>query len=67
MESFGERLKRLREERGMTQEELADRLNIARSLLARYENGMRMPTALTVRQMRDILGTSCDYLLTGEG
>lgn len=67
MISFGERLKRLREERGMTQEELAERLNISRSLLARYENGMRMPTALMLRQMRDILGTSCDYLLTGEG
>ena len=66
MESFGARLKRLREERGLTQEEFADRLNIARSLVARFETDARMPTAMTIKQMRDILGTTCDYLLMGE-
>lgn len=66
METFGERLKRIREERGLTQEELADRLNIARSLVARFETDVRMPTALTLKQMRDILGATVDYLLVGE-
>jgi len=38
-----ERLKQLREERGLTQKQLAEMLNISRSALSLYESGQRQP------------------------
>ena len=43
MATFADRLKVLRQERELTQAELADKLNIGRSALAMYESGKRIP------------------------
>lgn len=63
---FGERMRELREGKGLTQEQMADRLNIARSLVVRYEQGTRWPTLLTAGEIARELGTTVDYLLKGE-
>ena len=41
--SFGERLRRRREEKGMTQQQLARQLGISKSAVGNYETGVSMP------------------------
>ena len=40
---FSKELKRLRKKRGLTQQELADELKLAKSTISMYENGKREP------------------------
>ncbi|MDE6356742.1 MAG: helix-turn-helix domain-containing protein [Clostridia bacterium] len=60
---FSERLKELRLEAKMTQQQIAERLKIKQSSYARYEYGNREPTLQTVTQIAKIFDVSCDYLL----
>lgn len=46
--TFGASLKRLRMERGLSQEELARRLGTSKQAISRYENGARVPKISTV-------------------
>ena len=47
--AFGKRLKGLRKEKGFTQKELANKLNIRFSHLNKYENGMHVPPIALAR------------------
>ncbi|MBQ8967274.1 helix-turn-helix transcriptional regulator [Ruminococcus sp.] len=56
-------LKKLRTEKTLTQEDLADVLHISRAAYCRYENESReIPIALLI-QLADIYSTSTDYIL----
>ena len=46
---FGNTLSRLRAERGLSQQELADQLHVTRSAVANWESGHRMPDMLAYR------------------
>jgi transcriptional regulator with XRE-family HTH domain len=62
-ETVGQRLARLRRERGLTQAELAGRLGIAQPIVSDYERGeLRLHGQLIVR-LTAILGVSADELL----
>lgn len=61
--TFHERLKTLREERGFTQQHLAEVLNLTPSAVSHYENGTNEPTIETLIRMADILNVSVDYLV----
>ena len=62
-ESFGERLKRLRTERGVTQVELANKIGIIQVMISDYENDRtRMHAEMVVRFAR-ALSVSTDVLL----
>lgn len=56
-------LKKIREEKNLTQQALADMLNIQRPTYSRYENGDREPDFDTILKMSEILEVSTDYLL----
>ena len=60
---FNERLKMLREERGFTQQHLAEVLNLSSGAVSHYENGTNEPTIETLIRMADILNISVDYLV----
>ena len=60
---FGARLKELRESKGMTQAQVADKIGLSRSLLSEYEAGIRLPTTETLPNLAAIYGTSADYML----
>lgn len=60
---LGERLALLRKEKGLTQEELAQALNITRSALSLYEIGKRDPDTETLRKIAGFFNVSVDYLL----
>lgn len=53
----------LRSELGLTQNELADKLNISRASLSHYEAMRRDPDTETLRKIADFFGVSIDYLL----
>lgn len=61
--SFGKRLKLLRENKGLTQKELAENLNINRSRLSLYELDEREPDQQLTIQIAAYFGVSTDYLL----
>ena len=60
---FGERLKELREEEGLSRLGLAKRLNVSGRLISYWENGKRECSFDTLIQLADLLNTSIDYLL----
>ncbi len=63
---FGEKIKRLREEKGMTQQTMADKLYVTRQAVSRWECGARFPDLLTAKKIGQILGVSIDELVSGE-
>ena len=61
--NFGEKLKTLRTEAGMTQTELAKRLSITKSVVSYYELQERTPSPDVLIQLADIFHVTTDYLL----
>jgi len=59
----GKRLKQAREKIGLTQESLAEAVNISVRNITRYENGESQPTADTLASIARALGVSVDYLV----
>ncbi len=57
------RIKQLREEIGLTQQELADKINGAKSTIAMYENESRKPSMEVLINLSEIFNCSIDYLL----
>lgn len=61
--NFPETLKKLRIEKGLSQQDLADQLYVTRSTIARWENGSRLPNALMVSRLADCLHVDLNTLL----
>jgi len=60
---FGQRMATLRQERGMSQTELAERLNMSRAMVTYYERKATNPTADVIQRIADALGVGVDALL----
>lgn len=60
---FGERLRSLREEKKITQKELAKLFKIAESTVSMYERGEREPNFEIVNKIANFFNVSTDYLL----
>ena len=56
----------LRRANGMTQRDLADRLNVSDKTISRWERGDGDPDLATIPVIAEIFGVSCDELLRGE-
>lgn len=63
MQTFGERLRRVRREQFIRQKQLAAHLNIAVSTLSQYENNKRHPNYEILSQISKYFNVSTDYLL----
>lgn len=59
----GERLKRLRKEKKLTQTELGKIINVTKVSISGYESGDRTPDTDNLRRLSDFFGVSSDYLL----
>ena len=57
------RIKSLRKEFNMGQQELADKIGVAKSTIAMYENGTRKPSIKVLFKLSDIFNCSIDYIL----
>lgn len=60
---FGKRLKELRKAKGLTQQELADLINVTKVSICCYEKGIRTPNLETFYDLVKILNTTADELL----
>ena len=59
----GEKIAKCRKEKGMTQVELAEALNVTRQAVSRWEGDLAFPETDTLMKMSRLFGVSCDYLL----
>lgn len=62
-EEFAHRLSLLRQERKLSQRNVAQSLGVSQALLSHYENGVREPGLSFVVNAGRFYGVSCDYLL----
>ena len=67
METIGERIKKIRKAKDMTQEEFAKRLGIKRNTVATYEVGKSDPSDSAVVLMCTVFNVNESWLRTGEG
>lgn len=61
----GRRIRELREQAGLNQQELADKLNVSRVAVTKYELGQTTP-AKRLPQLAAVLNTTADYIINGE-
>ena len=61
--TFGEKLQSLRQRSGMSQDALAERLQVSRQAVSRWERDETMPETDKVVALADIFGVTTDYLL----
>ena len=60
---FQERLKKLRKERNLSQDNVGQSLNIGGRTIGNYESGERLPSLDTLVKLADFYEVSMDYLL----
>lgn len=65
-EEIGKRLKKLREDNSLTQEELAEILLCPRPSISYFENGVRWLDVNTLFKYMNYFNVSADYILTGK-
>ena len=63
---FAENLKKIRKDKGYTQEELAKELNVVRQTVSKWEKGLSLPDADILSKIADILETDVNVLLGGQ-
>lgn len=64
--TFGEKLLQLRKEHGLSQEELAEQLNVSRQAISRWEAGNSLPDTVHVVKLSKLFAVTTDYLLHDE-
>jgi putative transcriptional regulator len=60
---FSENLKNIRKQKGLSQEELAERLHVVRQTISKWEKGLSVPDASFLIRIAEILETSVSTLL----
>lgn len=66
MNELGNNIRRLREQSGMSQDELAERLSCTRQTVSNYERGVSEPDLESIRKMADIFNCDINELINGE-
>lgn len=62
--TFGEKLKALREEHGMTQDDLAAKLYVSRTAISKWETNRSYPSIDSLKAIQQEFGTSIDDLIS---
>lgn len=63
---FADKILMLRKSRGMSQEELAEKLNVSRQAISRWEMGTAQPDVQNLLQISKLFGVTADYLINDE-
>lgn len=63
---LAEKITTLRKSCGMSQEELAEQLNVSRQAISRWEVGSAMPDATNILRLSKMFGVTTDYLLNDD-
>lgn len=64
--NLGERIIEQREKKNMNQFDLAEKLDVSRQTISRWESNIVAPNADNLRELSVLFGVSVDYLLNGE-
>ncbi|MDY4545048.1 MAG: helix-turn-helix domain-containing protein [Bacilli bacterium] len=65
-ERIGKFICELRKEKNMTQQELADKLNVTDRAVSHWENGRRLPDYSLLSELCEVLSVSINELFLGE-
>ncbi|MBR6526056.1 MAG: helix-turn-helix transcriptional regulator [Clostridia bacterium] len=65
-ETLGARISNLRKEKKLTQEALAEKLNVSPQAISKWENDQSCPDIMLLPTLAQLLGVSTDVLLSGE-
>ena len=65
-QSLGERIKELREQKGMTQQQLADLLFVSNKTISKWEKNDNEPDSEMLVKLSEIFNITLDYLLKGD-
>lgn len=63
---LGEKIRLLRKEKGLSQEELAIRLHVVRQTVSKWEKELSVPDAVLLQQMAEVFEVPVSELLNGE-
>ena len=63
MKSIGETIATLRNEKGMTQSQLAEKMNVTDKAVSKWERDLSCPDINTISKLADVLGVSVEELL----
>ena len=63
---FSEKLQELRKQKGLTQEELAERLYVSRTAISKWESGRGYPNIDSLKATARFFGVTVDALLSGD-
>ena len=66
MMEFNEKLQELRKKKGLTQEELAERLYVSRTAISKWESGRGYPNIESLKAISKIFSVTIDELLSGD-
>lgn len=67
MNNLGERLYELRTKNEMSQGDLAEKLDVSRQTISKWENNMSIPELDKIISLSNLFGVSVDYIVKGEG
>ena len=62
---LSENIKTIRKNKGLTQEELASKLNVVRQTVSKWEKGLSVPDAELLKKLAEVLETDVSTLLGG--
>lgn len=63
MKSIGETIAYLRKQKGMTQNELAEKMNVTDKAVSKWERDLSCPDVNSISKLADVLGVSVEELL----
>ena len=66
MKDFGDHLKELRNQKGLSQEELAEKVTMHKTHISRYERNLAKPTVEVIKNLCNALDVSADQLVFGD-
>ena len=61
---FADTMKKLREDKGLSQNEIAKRMYVTRTAVSRWESGHRLPDAAMITRLSDVLGVDVNILIS---
>ncbi len=64
--AIGEKIQKLRKQRGLSQEALAEKVTVTRQTISKWELGQSTPDLDFIAQLSDIFNVSSDYLIKDE-
>ena len=61
--TLGQKLKRIRSKFGLSQEQLAEIMNVSRQAITKWENDNGLPDVSNLKELSKVFGLTVDYLL----